>query len=110
VLLVGLELAQALLGVQRAAERHGELVAVGVPALGGHREAGGVDVAAPDRAIQATGAQRVASDEPQPQFVAGALHAPVAVEHPRPPGLRQQLDRLVDATETSEKERWSGGS
>ena len=96
VLLVGLELTQALLGVQRAAERHGELVAIGVPALGGHQEPGGVGVAAPDGAIQAPGPQRVASDEPQPQLIAGALHAAVVVEHPRAPRLRQQLDRLVD--------------
>ena len=44
VLLVGFELTQALLGVQRPArpaKRHGELVSIGLPAFRGHQEAGG---------------------------------------------------------------------
>ena len=50
-----------------AAERDRELVAVGVPAVGGHEEAGWVGVAATGGPIQATRAQRVADREPQPQ-------------------------------------------
>ena len=96
VLLLGLELTQALIGVQCAAERHGELVAIGLPALGGHQEPGGIGVAATDGAIQTTSAERVASDEPQSELIAGALHAAVLVAHPRAPGLGQELDWLVD--------------
>jgi hypothetical protein len=96
VLLIGLELTQTLGGVKRAAECHGELVTIGVPAFGGHEEPGGVGVAAPDGPVQAPGPQRVARDEPQPELIACALHTPVVVEHPPPPGLRQHFDRLVD--------------
>jgi hypothetical protein len=41
VLLVGFQLPQALSAVQGAAERHRELVAVGMPALGGMRKLAG---------------------------------------------------------------------
>lgn len=95
-LLVALELSQALVGVQRPAERDRELEAIGLPTRGGHQETCGVGVAAADRAEQPTGAERVARGEPQPKLEAGALNAAVGVEYPRTPRLRQKVDRLVD--------------
>lgn len=41
VLLLGLELPQPFVRVQRAAERHRELVAIRLPAFGAHEEPGG---------------------------------------------------------------------
>lgn len=96
LLLLGLELAQALVGIQCAAECDRELVAVGLPALVGHQERGRVGVATPDRAKQPPGAQCIACDEPQPQLQAGPLDAALLIEHPRPPRFRQQLGRLID--------------
>ena len=95
LVLLGLELAQALVGVQCAAECDRELVAVGLPPLVRHQERRRVGVATPDRAKQPPGAQRIACDEPQPQLQAGPLDATLLIEHPHPPRLRQQLGRLI---------------
>ena len=59
VLLLGFELAQPLVGVEGPPERDGELLAVGVPALGGQEKPGGVGVAAPDRPEQPPGPRHV---------------------------------------------------
>jgi hypothetical protein len=93
--LVGLELTQALGGVQRAVERDGQFVAICVPAFGGYEEPGGVGVAAPDGSVQAP-ARSASRDEPQPELVAVRCTRPsLSSTHARP-GLRQDVDRLVD--------------
>ena len=98
--LLDLKLTEALVGIEGPTERDGELVAFGVPARGGHEEAGWVGVAATDRSKQLPGAQRVAGNEPQPEFQARALDAAIVVEDPGTPRLGQQLDALVDESAT----------
>jgi len=71
-------------------------VAFGVPAFGGHEEAGRVGVAATDRAKQLPGAQRIARDEPQPELQARALDAASVIDDPGTPRFGQQLHALVD--------------
>jgi hypothetical protein len=96
LLLLGLELCQALAGVQRAAECDRQLVAIGLPELGREQEPGRVGVAPPDRPKQPSGAHRVPGHEPERQLKARALHAPILVADPGPPRLRHDVGLLVD--------------
>ena len=93
--LIALQLPEAHTRVERAVKDRGELDTLGLPLRAGHHPGGGVAVAVAPRAVQPTGAQRVAGDEPQRELVA-STHDPAAlVDDPRPVGRRQDPERRL---------------